>query len=202
MSATYITSPCPSPSPSRRTVHSNGQLSVSGHATGVSISGPALSSDAGTGPAENVNGNGNGSGPPASLPHPTTRLQPRHNHQHHHRCHCARKEMRLAVTLIAMTSVHVFLYSLLAFSWQLLYLDNLLGLLDQTTRLFVFRVGRIAHAAALLVRLWNFYVYFIRYGPRPFIFIVQTGRRCVSGSYNFQYLKIIQYNWLLLRGYQ
>ena len=179
-----ITSPCPSPSPSRRTVRSNGQLSVSGHATGVSISVPALSSDAGTGPAENAIGNGNGSAPTGSLPHPTPRRQPRHNH-HHHRCHCARKEMRLAVTLIAMTSVHVFLYSLLAFSWQLLYLDNLLGLLDQTTRLFVFRVGRIAHAAALLVRLWNFYVYFIRCGPRSIIITEQTGRRCVSGSYNY-----------------
>lgn len=73
------------------------------------------------------------------------------------------KEMRIAITLVTILSVHVAIYTVLSASWQLLYVDHVLRLLTASERDFVYRVGKIADCAAILIRLWNFYVYFIRY---------------------------------------
>ena len=72
----------------------------------------------------------------------------------------ATNELRVALTLLIMTSFHAGIYILESISWETVYINNIMHFLDDTTKTILEDLGEFADQLASFTRAWSFIVYF------------------------------------------
>ena len=72
------------------------------------------------------------------------------------------KELHAAVILLLMSSVHGSIYVAESVCWEVIYINNIFNFISPIVFVVLLKVGLMADVSSLIVRLWNFYLYFIK----------------------------------------